>query len=223
MFDWLSNSSEVLTRLLMLVLFVPCITIHEFAHARTAQGFGDPTARNLGRCTLNPFAHLDLMGTICMFMGLFGWAKPVPVNHFNLHPQRLGGMMVALAGPLSNVAMAVVMGMALRLLAGTNWGGDGNNVHLWTYACVRFMFVINISLAVFNMIPLFPLDGHHVLRENLPERHQEGFMYWQRRYGMTALVAMVFLPTLFPQTAKWDVLAYLQTHAVDFGDSLLAW
>lgn len=223
MFDWLTDTNDLLLRLLGLALFIPCITIHEFAHARTAQGFGDDTARNMGRCTLNPLAHLDLMGTICMFLGIFGWAKPVPVNPDNLHPRRLGDMMVSLAGPMSNVALAIATGLALRWIYSHYTTSDllASQSLLWTFRCLNVVFSLNIALAVFNMIPLFPLDGHHILRECLPPRQHEGFMYWQRRYGMMALLALVFVPQMLPGLSHWDPLGYLYTHALNFAQNLI--
>ncbi len=222
MFEWLNDSNALIERLLRLALFIPCITVHEFAHARTAQGFGDDTARNMGRCTLNPLAHLDLLGTICMFLGIFGWAKPVPVNPMNLRPQRMGNIMVSLAGPMSNVGMALFTGLTLRAIY-AHYNNEellANPALMWTATCLYYMFAINIILAVFNMIPLFPLDGHHILREMIPAQYQMGFMHWQVRYGMMALLAIVFLPGFLPGN-QMDPVSYLYHHALSIAQNLI--
>lgn len=181
----------------LLVMAVPLLlslVIHEYAHGRVALAFGDPTAKYNGRLTLNPLAHLDPIGTLALFLVGFGWAKPVPVNPANLHPRRLGDIMVSLAGPLSNLALAALSGALLRvlLLAGDpEWPvyEPGKMMLWWTMA-------VNLILCIFNLIPLFPLDGHHILRESLPVHMRAGFMQWQVRYGQILLLALIFVPRL---------------------------
>lgn len=148
------------------------LTVHEYFHAWTALRFGDSTARDMGRLTLNPLAHLDFFGTAMMFLSgfRFGWAKPVPVNLSNLRNPRVADFWISAAGPLSNFGLAFIFGMLFRMLS----GGDNllpssfmHTVRLFLY----FAVMINVSLAFFNLIPLFPLDGSHILRNLLPERH----------------------------------------------------
>jgi len=175
------------------------LSVHEFAHARTALAFGDPTAKSMGRCTLNPLAHLDPVGTIMLMLVGFGWAKPVPVNSANLHPRRLGDIAVSAAGPGSNLALAGLCGLVLRILAGAGVVVDGQAdfrpsdlaVFLLTYT-----ILINLMLCIFNLIPLFPLDGHHIGREILPAGQRTLYMRWQRHYGMWILLALMFGPRL---------------------------
>jgi Zn-dependent protease len=191
--DWLFNMLITAPPLLL------SLTIHEYAHARTALAFGDPTAKLMGRCTLNPLAHLDPMGTICLlFSNLIGWAKPVPVNSANLHPPRLGDIAVSLAGPASNLSMAIVCGLALKFLMPIVYGGSlaNSNVADIIMQMLEVTLMANIGLFAFNLIPLFPLDGHHILREVLPRRMQPAFMNWQMRVGPLALMALIFLPRL---------------------------
>ena len=204
-----------------LMTFVPglllSLTVHEFAHARVALAFGDPTAKYLGRVTLNPLKHLDPIGTIAIIVtqlgGVgFGWAKPVPVNPLNLYPRRLGDILVSLAGPLSNLTLAAVLLGALKL-----WMHLGparipeplfTNGFLW---CLVIMLV-NVTLCVFNLVPLFPLDGHHILRELLPAETREPFMRWQMRFGPPVLMALIFLPGLLGRIGQGNVpnpLGYL--------------
>ena len=179
------------------------LTVHEFAHARTALAFGDPTAKLMGRCSLNPLVHLDPMGTLVLLVtGMIGWAKPVPVNPANLRPRRLGDIVVSLAGPLSNLSLAILSVLAIRL---------------WTYLSVTtslprmpeivstlslYLIVANIGLFTFNLIPLFPLDGHHVIREILPTTDQIRYMTWQLRYGRFLLMALIFGPTLLSTLSR---------------------
>lgn len=148
------------------------LTVHEYFHAWTALRFGDTTARDMGRLTLNPLAHIDPMGLIMMFVSQFrfGWAKPVPVNLFNVRHPRVASFWVSAAGPLSNLAMGLVFGMLFRLvLSGGLSLPDmvGEFLVMFLYTSV----MINVSLFFFNMIPLFPLDGSHILRSIMPEEH----------------------------------------------------
>ena len=187
--NWLFEKILLLGPLLM------SLTVHELAHARTALAFGDPTAKRAGRCTLNPLAHLDPVGTLAIIFVGFGWARPVPVNPHNLHPPRWGSIAVSLAGPLSNFMLAIVTGLGLRALVssgidlGTPIGKIVGSVGLFTMAA-------NICLCMFNLLPLFPLDGHHILREQLPRRLQRGFMEWQMRYGRFVLMGIIMGPYL---------------------------
>lgn len=171
------------------------LTIHEYGHARMALAFGDPTARDMGRLTLNPLRHLDFMGTVMILLVGFGWAKPVPVNRANLHPPRWGEIAVSLAGALNNVGFAILLGVALRVLIVT--GVMDRLPHRDIVVDMMLLTLqINIVLVVFNLLPLFPLDGHHILRELLPRRHQQEFMHWQVRFGQFILLGLLIAPRL---------------------------
>jgi len=191
--------------LVLLPTLIFSLVIHEHAHARTAWCFGDPTARNLGRMTLNPLAHLDPIGTLSMLLVGFGWAKPVPVNPFNLHPRRLGDIAVSLAGPASNLLLAVISLLLFRLWVSYGHELAGSSVYGPVAKAMKvlpILGVLNIGLCAFNLIPLFPLDGHHIFRELLPVDHQQGFMMWQLQYGRILLMALLFGPTLLARVTN---------------------
>jgi len=175
------------------------LSIHEFAHARTALAFGDPTAKAMGRCTLNPLAHIHPIGTLMVVLVGFGWARPVPVNPMNLHPRRLGDIAVSAAGPASNLTLAVLCAIALRIAVSqgmrVNPTGAFTPSDLAAFLLV-YTILINLMLCIFNLIPLFPLDGHHIGRETLPAHLRNGYMQWQVRYGMWVLMGLMFGPRL---------------------------
>jgi len=132
------------------------LTVHEYSHGKVAQILGDDTAARKGRLTLNPLKHLDVMGTICFFFLYFGWAKPVPVDSRNFeHPQR-DMMYVAAAGPASNLVLALLLGFSLRMMT------PDPNSPLFQMLCVALQ--INVALAIFNLLPIFPLDGGSILK-----------------------------------------------------------
>lgn len=166
------------------------LTIHEAAHAWTADKLGDPTARMLGRVSLNPLVHIDWIGTvllplIAIYSGLplIGWAKPVPVNTRNLREPRRDFMFVAAAGPISNLLQAVVWAIALRALA-------VNPDHM-ALDFLRSAVFINLLLAFFNLIPVPPLDGGNVLLGLLPPRLAAPYSQL-RQYGFLLLYALMF-------------------------------
>ncbi len=141
------------------------LTVHEFFHAWTAYKFGDTTARDAGRLTLNPLAHLDFFGTIMMFASgfHFGWAKPVPVNPYHLRNPRVADFWISAAGPLSNLGLGFLFGLLYRFAVTSSL-----QLPEAVYVLLFFSVMINVSLAFFNLIPLFPLDGSHILRSLLP-------------------------------------------------------
>jgi Zn-dependent protease len=152
-----------------LIVSIPAIlyalTIHEYFHGWTANKFGDPTARLQGRLTLNPLAHIDILGAICFVIAHFGWGKPVPINPNNFRNPRRDNVIVSFAGPASNFVSALVFGIIFQILRSTSLP---MNISAVFYNLLLTGIIMNLSLAFFNMIPLFPLDGSHILEGLLP-------------------------------------------------------
>jgi Zn-dependent protease len=170
------------------------LTFHEYAHGWVADKRGDPTARLSGRLTWNPLAHLDPVGTLALIFTPVGWAKPVPVNFNNLRHPRRDMVLVAAAGPGANLILASVCAWLLRQFDGAEtmsesaWGLSWlTPVHLMLYKSV----VINVALAVFNLIPLLPLDGGRVMAGLLPPRQAASYGRLER-YGFIILLVLMF-------------------------------
>jgi Zn-dependent protease len=169
------------------------LTVHETAHAWTADRLGDPTARLLGRVSLNPIVHIDLLGTIVLpllaaisSLPIIGWAKPVPVNTSRLRKPRRDFILVAAAGPASNLALAVIAAVIFRSLTGA-----GESVSYDALRLLQTVVVINVLLAVFNMVPVPPLDGGNVLAGLLPPRLAYEFSR-MAPYGFLILYVLMF-------------------------------
>ena len=179
-------------------VLLTAFAVHEFAHAWTADRFGDPTPRNNGRLTLNPMAHLDVMGSLMLIVAGFGWAKPVPVNPYALARRSSAAMMwVALAGPASNFLMALVAAIPFQLGLVSIYGIDPTTV-LPSLDRLLWEFVsINLLLMVFNLIPLAPLDGEKILYYLLPSPGQR-VMDNIRPYGPMLLLVLVFAGFFLP-------------------------
>ena len=180
-----------------LVVLLFSLTVHELAHAWTADRLGDPTARALGRVSLNPIVHADPIGTIvfpliAMVSGapLIGWAKPVPVSVRNFHSPRRDFVMVAAAGPASNLVMALAAASLLRVLTVTPVTLGEPNVSAPIASLLVQLRQLNVLLAVFNMIPIPPLDGGNVIGGLLPRRLAYGFDA-VRPYGFMLLYALM--------------------------------
>lgn len=161
------------------------LTVHEYAHARVAVTLGDPTPRFMGRLTLNPVSHLDPIGLLMLWLAQFGWAKPVPINPGNFTDYRKGMLLVSMAGPVSNMLLALLTAFAIAILGKLQLlHGDWVQV-LW------LLYSYNIILAVFNLIPIPPLDGSKILASILPARQGEIFDRMEQ-YGSFILIALVF-------------------------------
>lgn len=170
------------------IIAIPSIliasTIHEYAHAYSAFKLGDPTAKAEGRMTLNPIKHIDPIGAISMLLFRFGWSKPVPINEYNFEKRETYTALTALAGPVSNLLLALIA-------AGINYFFELNTNPLIVLLLYTFT-TINIALAVFNLLPIPPLDGHKIVRALLPKNLR---YYWEKleKYSII-LVLLLVLP-----------------------------
>lgn len=159
------------------------ITIHEYAHGRTALWLGDPTAKNMGRLSLNPLPHIDPFGAICLFLFNFGWAKPVPVDPRYFRNIRKDIIYMSLAGPLANISLALLAGILIRYFF-FPW-------EIYRLALIYLLFM-NLGLGLFNLLPIPPLDGSHVLENLLPPRAAQNYQAFGR-YGPMVILGIVML------------------------------
>lgn len=184
----------------MLVPGMFAIVCHEVSHGYVAWRFGDPTARMLGRLTLNPLKHIDFIGTLMIFFVGIGWAKPVPVTYENLRNPKQDMILVAAAGPLTNILLASLSALFLRLIVSFgNPDAFGSAFAVLLEPIVlmlAFSVYINLLLAIFNMIPVPPLDGGRVLSGLLPYR-QSLFFARIEPYGMLIIIVLVFFTNIF--------------------------
>jgi Zn-dependent protease len=184
----------------MLVPGMLAIVCHEVSHGYVAWRFGDPTARMLGRLTLNPIKHIDIVGTLMIFFVGIGWAKPVPVVFENLRNPKRDMIWVAAAGPITNILLATVSALLLRaLVAFGNPAASGSPLAMLIEPVVlmlAFSVYINLLLAIFNMIPVPPLDGGRVLAGLLPYK-QAAALSRIEPYGMMIIIALVFFTNMF--------------------------
>lgn len=192
-----------MTLLFYFVIIVPSAIIHEYAHGWAAYMQGDSTAKYAGRLTLNPLVHIDRWGTILMpivlyFLSggsfMFAYAKPVPFNPYNLRDQKLGPALVAVAGPLSNFLVAAVFAVFVRLIAGGVADGLAVSAGFLGNLAGFFSLIVyaNIMLAIFNLLPVPPLDGSHILYAILPAPLADKLRDFFARYGFMILLVLIF-------------------------------
>ena len=183
---------DAITIIFELIILVFSVIIHEVSHGLAANAMGDPTAKYAGRLTLNPLVHLDLFGSILLpailvLSGahfLFGWAKPVPYNPNNLSDKKWGTIWVSAAGILANIFIAVIFGLLVRFSAPYNFPVKFYNI-------ASSIVVINLALALFNLVPIPPLDGSKILFSLLP-RSFSSIMYFMERYSFIFVIIFVF-------------------------------
>ena len=212
--------SRIVEWLTFAVAAIIAISVHESSHALSAYWLGDDTAKRMGRISLNPLRHLDITGFLLMVLVHFGWAKPVPVNPYRMtkiKSPKAGMAITAAAGPLSNVLLALLFGLGYYICIYTGgedlWrmlrygGTPSGGVYFLTKLC-EACFVLNTGLAVFNLIPVSPLDGSKILAIVLPERAYATLMRYER-YGFLVLAVLLFTDVLDKP------LAFLQNGLID--------
>lgn len=204
------------------VVFLLSLTVHECAHAWAAEQSGDPTGRYLGRITLNPIPHIDIFGTIIFPLiaittggWMFGWAKPVPFNPMNLRDRKMGEIMIALAGPVSNILLAVLCIILYKIFFGGSLlsAGFAGGLNQPIAMMLQIGIYLNIILAVFNLIPVPPLDGSHVLRNLLPDSLAELYAQFPVWAGFIAIFLLV----------RMGVTSALISPLVNLAQMILAW
>ena len=180
--------------IIQLAILLMSVVIHEVSHGLMANHLGDPTAKYAGRLTLNPIKHLDLWGSFIIPLSLliigspilFGYAKPVPYNPYNLKNKKWGPAIVATAGPGSNLIIALIFGLSLRFMA------FGNSVYMQNLVQIfAYIVLLNLLLAVFNLVPIPPLDGSKILFALLPYKYQQ-LSFQMERYGLILVLFFIF-------------------------------
>lgn len=199
--------STLAVTIFSLIVLLFSVIIHELAHGSVAYSLGDPTAKYAGRLTLNPLKHLDPFGSVILplllFIAgspfLFGWAKPVPINPYNFRDQKYGEIKVSIAGPASNLGLAIFFGLILRFIPEAIIASNPGIM-----ISLGYIVAINIWLAIFNLIPIPPLDGSWILFSFLPVsmRYVENFL---RQYGIVVLVLLI----LFGGSLWFDLTSIL--------------
>ncbi|MBN1879970.1 site-2 protease family protein [bacterium] len=196
----------IVSVIISMVVIIISLSVHEFAHAWVADYLGDPTAKNLGRMSLNPIVHIDPIGTIMLplvlsftGLGVFGWAKPVPVNLSNLRYPRRDDALVSIAGPASNLMLALFCSVIVRSLLFIGTESDG--VHFILFILVS-LIRINILLMLFNLLPISPLDGSGVIQMFLSPKALFNYKQLSRK------ITIVFLAILL--LTNWIYIFYLQ-------------
>lgn len=219
LFDILAGDASTL-QILQIVLAIPCIIIalsfHEAAHGFAAYKMGDPTAKNLGRLTLNPVKHLDLFGCLLMLTVGYGWAKPVPINTRYFKSQKKGMALTALAGPATNLTLGIIGILLYRttMLISTidpiiELVSDNEvlfNLFLAFYLLLQTFTLYNFTFAIFNMIPIPPFDGSRVLFAFLPDKYYFGIMKYERYIMIALIIFMTAGPGFSVSTIAWYMI-----------------
>lgn len=191
------------------IAVIIALPVHECAHAFVANRLGDPTAKNNGRITLNPFRHLDLIGTICLLFTGIGWAKPVPINPYNFKNPKAGMAISSAAGPLSNFLLAVLSMVFEKVFFYAAISANSEALSM-VASVFSYMAIINISLAIFNMLPVPPFDGSRIVSYFLPQQTYFNLMRYEK-YIYIAVLAVLLTglldrPLLFLNNALYGFI-----------------
>jgi Zn-dependent protease len=209
------------TEFIQLLLLAPpilfALSFHEFSHGYVANQFGDPTAKMLGRLSMNPLRHLDPFGTLMIFLVHFGWAKPVPVNIYNLRNPRQDMLWIALAGPASNMLLALITGILIRLIGPENMQVYQLDLAGLLKLMLIFNLKINLALAVFNLLPIPPLDGGRILRGLTPPQYDH-IVDKIESVGPMALMGLI----IFGMVTKISIFGFIIWPFVNFFSTLFA-
>lgn len=185
--DFSSAVAEILAILVIIFLVLP---FHEWAHAFTASKLGDTSVKYRGRLTLNPLAHIDPLGALALLLFGFGWAKPVPVDPRNFKKPKLGMGIVALMGPVANIVAAIAGGLIFHAINTFGPSFFDSDFGYYFYLFLSFYISVNVRLAVFNLLPIPPLDGSKILFVFLPDKWVYKFYQYQRYISIVLLVLL---------------------------------
>ncbi|MGE7606335.1 site-2 protease family protein [Peribacillus frigoritolerans] len=186
----------------VIVSLLIAFTVHEFSHAYVAYKFGDPTAKNEGRVTLNPISHLDPIGTLLILIAGFGWARPVPVNRFHFKNPKLAGVLVSFAGPFSNLLVAI---LGYLIFYGLLAAGVGPDLPFFVEPFLNILINLNVLLFVFNLLPLPPLDGYRIIQD-LVSADLRAKMTQYEQYG-----SLIFLILIITPLSQYTISPILET------------
>ena len=187
--------------IITIAILIMSVVLHELAHGYVAELLGDPTPRLQGRLTVNPIRHLELFGSVIVplitsLLGVtFGWAKPVEWNPYNIKNRRVGELLISIAGPLANILIAIVFGVIIRYLDG--------DLSLPFAAISAYIVIINITLAIFNLIPIPPLDGSKILFSLIPSRYSEVRHNFERHSLVLVLLLVLVLWRFVEPVIPW--------------------
>ncbi len=198
--------SNPLLFLIWAIGLILAISIHEYAHARAADQLGDPTPRSQGRLTIDPRAHLDPLGTLALLFLGFGWGRPVQFDPYNLRNPRRDSALIAIAGPISNILLAIVLSLIIKIFP----------IPYLLASIFSLLISLNITLAIFNLVPIFPLDGEKILGGILPPDLYREYTMIMRQYGTIILIFM-----LLPITGGTSPISALISPVISFISHLL--
>jgi Zn-dependent protease len=228
------NVDYLLSILYMVPVFLISISIHEYSHALVSYKMGDPTAKNMGRLTLNPLRHIDWLGALMFMIFRIGWAKPVQVNPMYYKNRRRGIVLTSLAGPLSNILLALIVAFPLVYIAAQfeivgNYLFDLDfvrfkevNITVALFNFLKIMYSANLMLAVFNLLPISPLDGSRILSAVIPVRHYYKYARYENYIAIIFLISIFVFPSLIGtimQPLLWlfkSIIKFIVTGLVPF-------
>ncbi len=212
---------RIYAAILTVTQFIILLTFHEWGHAKSANMLGDPTAKDLGRMSLNPAVHIDPIGTLFLPLlgslfggGFFGWAKPVPVDPYNLKKPRRDLMLIAAAGPFMNILLTIGIFTIIKVLYIFDLKPYTSQTYYAIHSFLNTSAFYSVILALFNMLPLFPLDGFSVVNGLLPERASRQFEKLAP-YGMPILMALIFLPYFVRMHSPLMIIVNISREIVD--------